>query len=604
MDWYNTNDNLFEESEPSLSNTYHFDFDNFLIKNNSMNDFENKIDEFVFHKKDDLIAVPSLEYIEKESSKLESTQTKSLENKIFSITKSQKTKGNHESYLTQEKLAVHPFPISGTNQENNTLEAASSEKNTCLHSHENNIDSKIDSSYNKRNTDLESISSHNIDFPDYDSLVNNNSCIDIKRNLNQSDFPGQCFIPFGQLSISERMRIKKERTKLLLEKKTKREFFPFSYLNSTDVQSNNNIQDSSSNENNNESMYQLSKKETKMLRNRVSAQRSRDRKKKEMDSLKQFAQKLLDDNSYLKKELEEKENEITNIKESLSKLCSSCSNSFGFDTEKREPTVQVGGRYKVNDFSHSRLTTHSNRLRYSLMTGLFVVVCLIGTLGLGSIANDNKGNHVGRVLSEKDSSKELETPKSFTGLTVYQPAMQVKKTEGPFIITKQRKINDSKTKEMNFLSRKRDTFIVKMEEKAKLQNNEGGFLQSLRFNNQCINTDYLTIGATQELDLEDVLVEEMDYFHKEDYADTSSTIVPESPEESMMNQVVPIKRMRYENEKSLLNRNIRSMYCMDFITATGNNSELFQDLFNKLQNNQPLNNEIEWSKTSTTEEIK
>lgn len=68
----------------------------------------------------------------------------------------------------------------------------------------------------------------------------------------------------------------------------------------------------------------LSKKELKMLRNRISAQKSRDRKKKEMDDLKLITQELFNQNIKLKKQLEEKENKISEFKEMFNSLCDNC----------------------------------------------------------------------------------------------------------------------------------------------------------------------------------------------------------------------------------------------------------------------------------------
>ena len=59
---------------------------------------------------------------------------------------------------------------------------------------------------------------------------------------------------------------------------------------------------------------EISKSEMKAIRNRISAQLSRDRKKKEFEDLQKFSQKLLDENKRLKKELTTKNREIINFK--------------------------------------------------------------------------------------------------------------------------------------------------------------------------------------------------------------------------------------------------------------------------------------------------
>ena len=109
---------------------------------------------------------------------------------------------------------------------------------------------------------------------------------------------------YQNISLKERMKIKKEKTKKLLENKTQRkEVQEESKENNIEKNSiSNNSQENISayNINNNsgilnnsqnnilnpELISKMSKKEINMLRNRLSAQRSRDRKKQEWIDLK------------------------------------------------------------------------------------------------------------------------------------------------------------------------------------------------------------------------------------------------------------------------------------------------------------------------------
>ena len=91
------------------------------------------------------------------------------------------------------------------------------------------------------------------------NIINNsdtNSILSTNANFkeNESILSSKYF-----LNLSERMKIKKEKAKILLDKKTNREHNSISLI---------------------ENNKKISKKELKMLRNRLSAQKSRDRKKK------------------------------------------------------------------------------------------------------------------------------------------------------------------------------------------------------------------------------------------------------------------------------------------------------------------------------------
>lgn len=73
---------------------------------------------------------------------------------------------------------------------------------------------------------------------------------------------------------------------------------------------------------------EINKKEMKAIRNRISAQLSRDRKKKEFEDLQKFSQKLLDENKQLKKDLTSKSRELINLTNQISKLCKNCCKYF------------------------------------------------------------------------------------------------------------------------------------------------------------------------------------------------------------------------------------------------------------------------------------
>jgi len=168
----------------------------------------------------------------------------------------------------------------------------------------------------------------------------------------------------------------------------------------------------------------LNKKELKMLRNRISAQKSRDRKKKEMDDLKLITQELFNQNVLLKKQLEEKDNQISDIKEMFNLLCNNCKGILAFnknqnqndnsnffyedgnnkkylysnDLQKHINTKNClnfdksintlknnlisNKRNRVNDFQS--IVNNGNRrivnnLKYGIMTGFLVMACILGS---------------------------------------------------------------------------------------------------------------------------------------------------------------------------------------------------------------------------------
>lgn len=342
MEWYDKEDNIFEDCNESLTHTNHFDIENFLMKSHNNNDFEIQIDDLVYenisnHK-------PILSFIQKENSRKEEINSKVTEEKIFQIKKvkrRRKSKDQINSKLNTDikaQMSNHPFLNTNLSLDNAKTEN-STDKNTLIEQYSTGNDQEC--------AELSSQTT-NQEFPDNESLINNNSCIiEMKRNLNNCE--GQYYyIPLNQLSISERMKIKKEKAKQLLEKKTKRDSFCFSVNLTThdthsptnrESKSESNFQDSSMSSNiHNETFSNnyLSKKESKMLRNRVSAQRSRDRKKKEYDDLKVIAQKLMDENLKLKKQIEHRDNQISEIKHNMDKLCKSCEQYVKVNIHDRE----------------------------------------------------------------------------------------------------------------------------------------------------------------------------------------------------------------------------------------------------------------------------
>lgn len=185
--------------------------------------------------------------------------------------------------------------------------------------------------------------------------------------------PLQMFIPFEKLPLYQRMKIKREKTKLLLKRRQTKELNYSDLIceekNDNDAYPTNIIEEEIHQQeevvqvsNTNQIKPILDKREKKILRNRISAQQSRERRKRELEELQKFSQGLIDENSMLKRELEHKNKEINWLKSQISKICGNCSKYFYSDRN----SLQTYGR--GNPY-----------LKYGLFTGLLVVICLIGS---------------------------------------------------------------------------------------------------------------------------------------------------------------------------------------------------------------------------------
>jgi hypothetical protein len=305
------------------------------------------------------------------------------------------------------------------------------------------------------------------------------------------------------ITHSVRMKLKKEKAKKLLDKKTQREEL-FEVVN---LENSHSTQPT-----------QLTKKELKMLRNRVSAQNSRDRKKKEFDELRLISQNIIDENRNLKKQLYDKNRELTSLREKLSNLCDNC---------------KTGRRPEITD----RGQGITGKLKYSLMAGLLAVVCLLGTLGFNSDGDSLPTTSRMRVLVQEvpESVSPITDQNTETGIMPYNKDIEVYKPNYPFRITKEKKQDNI------FLDKKRYDFLVRIDDK----NNK--FLNE----DTCPNTDTLNWSIQEENGLLPVIDSKITNF---DY-----NII----------------------DKEFYRKNVKSMYCRDFITAE-QNSRIFQTMFEKV----------------------
>jgi predicted RNase H-like nuclease (RuvC/YqgF family) len=262
-----------------------------------------------------------------------------------------------------------------------------------------------------------------------------------------------------------------------------------------------------------------------MLRNRISAQNSRDRKKKEFDELKLISQTVINENKYLKKQFDDKSREIAMLREKISKVCDNCNKMCN------------GMTPEVVDFSFSRNTQGiTGKLKYSLMAGFLVVVCLLGSLTYNNVTDNLQTEQV-RVLVEgvPEIPVSITEQNAGTDIMPYNKDIEIYKSNYPFRITKEKKQNSS------FLNRKRYDFLVRMDDKNKKFLNE----------NTCPNTDTLNYSISED-----------------------KGILP-TTDSNIINYDYNIL------DKEFYHKNIKSMYCRDFITAE-QNSRIFNTMFEKV----------------------
>ena len=242
----------------------------------------------------------------------------------------------------------------------------------------------------------------------------NNSNINSNSNNNSS------FNLLQNIPLKERMKIKKEKTKKLLENKTLRSKTDEEskennmeknnwIINNKNQESNININNYNFNINNIDKsiLSKLSKKEIKMWRNRLSAQRSRDRKKKELLDLKAITKSLLQENEKLRHGIIERDDKIKKL---MSLLCPECKNKLNGNNDFNlsiKTNLDSLSNNEMNIQDKSQLTPSSiiggKKKLALLMTGLFTIFCVFGTL-----INSNENNLL-RSLKEKGGSKNSTT---------------------------------------------------------------------------------------------------------------------------------------------------------------------------------------------------
>ncbi|MCQ2817867.1 MAG: hypothetical protein MJ252_11435 [archaeon] len=216
-------------------------------------------------------------------------------------------------------------------------------------------------------------------------------------------------------TLSERMKIKKEKVKKnLLEKKTQRSNFT-----ENSKREESKIEGPIDEEKEKEIIAQIlkTKKEIKMVRNRISAQRSRDRKKKEFDDLQALAKSLMEENKKLKKENLAKDLLIGKYKKVFDILFDNNENGKeeskevkdkkeieNLDLDALAKLEKVEGKLTQSQLKNSLIISQK---KLSLIAGIFAFICIIGTLVVSQPKVDLNSNKTGtngipgRLLGEE-----------------------------------------------------------------------------------------------------------------------------------------------------------------------------------------------------------
>ena len=321
-----------------------------------------------------------------------------------------------------------------------------------------------------------------------------NKELSISEDINNNSNSGMNFL--HNMPLNERMKIKKEKTKKLLENKKKRESIEEETKEKneqTKIQENNML-----NTLDKTALSKLSKKEIKMWRNRLSAQRSRDRRKKELLDLKIITKNLLQENQKLRNGIKERDDRINQL---INLLCPDCKNKLNGNNQF-EISVKTNNDFMNNNNDKTQLTPSSiisgkKKLAF-LMTGLFTIFCVFGTL------INPSDNNILRSLKEKGGNKN-NTKIDFNG---------EKRVNVPFIIEKDYTIRHQKEIEMYQKIKKYNLKNKNMMVPASLfTNNSEQIISNInqKMNNNSIS-DNKTIIEEKKDDNDNKMIEENNSF--------------------------------------------------------------------------------------------
>lgn len=292
------------------------------------------------------------------------------------------------SYTYNEEEFLKSFALSDT--KNKTDE----------YTYVNNNDFKIKSELRKEDTNENNeFNSDNVFLKR--TFLNQNYISEIVKEYDYQ------YVDNKYLSHSEKITYKKNRTKYLLSK-TRR--------NSMDLQNQNKI-NTDEEIIKNDDFY--NKKEKLKQQNRESALKYRINKKKDMESLKVT-------NHTLQEEIKILKFQLTNISSKVNLVCDECKKLIKCTQKSSICNNNSSNNTIFNVHQENQLSSStSNGVKYSLLTGLFAIVCIVNVLWSDSLdSSPSTSNFSPRSLAQ---SSEVSISK-------------------PFYNTK---INDSLSEEMN-----------------------------------------------------------------------------------------------------------------------------------------------------------
>lgn len=435
-------------------------------------------------------------------------------------------------------------------------------------------------------------------------------------------------------NLSQRMKLKKEKTKQLLREKKNREVDD---LNSSSVNSSYNghslkttdaivkdfVVDNDKIIKLNDKLDSFTKKEIKILRNRISAQKSRDRKREEFDELKEYSANLYNENSNLKKRLEEREKEIINLKK---KLCENCKKENINNNNNSTANLNT----TVFDLSTAGRRNFNGRVKLGVFTGLILLVFIIATLMWNSLETLNQGP---RLLIETISNTSLFSSRSKTETSLVQfnnltsnntintgrQIFAVKNNKNKAnvshpIAVRPSAISPKTNFEYDLLGRKRYEFMLNMANKIRVANSLGKVQKvkapsehSYFFSNFALdlnsddnlNQNISKVDNSKALCLKDsnkIKSNVKDETKKDDETKPKTkeafrkerllALPNEIKKEEIKNDLVNVEDLKIINT---FDNNVESLLCRDYISNKKNEDNMFENIINKVYTHYLIN---------------
>lgn len=150
-----------------------------------------------------------------------------------------------------------------------------------------------------------------------------------------------------------------------------------------------------------DSLNGTNNKEYIMLRNRITAKISRDRKKKEFEQLVTISKNLMNENYMLNQELEKKEKDIQFFKNTSNSFCDNCK-AILLNRNLQNPATTI---YNMNDVTDEGRSNFTNYLKYSVYASFLVVMCIIGAFSLPILSPEVISSVTGGVSNVATSIK-------------------------------------------------------------------------------------------------------------------------------------------------------------------------------------------------------